>query len=242
MLKIYPTDERLIVYDDNRKIWDSFPGVVIENNKPVDFISSEEEYNNDNRRIILPFRGGVIASYRDAEWLLRKAIKRHKKLRPYCRLAVSPNSGGIELRAMQDWYRKWYDKKLPQLVYEPIAFLYGMNLSNGTVLTQRSSMIELSIVRDKKIIEYYGCYWDYDCKHKDKVEIANYIDAKIEKFLKDSKCLDNSLPIYFTSYKELTDLSHERFNKYQIKRIDYDCFCLSIINGLGSDNIPLIKC
>lgn len=242
MLKIYATDERLIVYDGNRKIWDSFPGVVIENNKPIDFISSEKEFYTDACKIMSPFKGGVIASYRDAEWLLRNAIKRHKKLRPSCRIAVSPNSAEIELRAMQDWYRKWYDKKLPQLVYEPIAFLCGKNLSTGTVLTQRSSMIGLSIVRDKKIVENYCSYWDNDCKYKDKTEIASYIDAKIEKFLKDSKHLDRTLPIYFTSYKGLTDLYHERFSKYQIKRIDYDDFCMSIINGLGSDNVPIIGC
>lgn len=240
MLKIYATDERLIVYDDNRKIWDSFPGVVIKNNKTVDFIFSENEHHNDNRSIIRAFRGGVITRYRDAEWLLRKAIKLRKKLRPPCRIAVTPISTEIELRAMQDWYWKWYDKKLPQLVWEPIAFLSGMNLSTGAVLTQRSSMIELSIVRDKKIVEYYWGYWDNDCKYKDKTEIASYIDTKIEKFLKDSKYLDCSAPIYFTSYKELTDLSHERFDKYLIKKLDYDVFCMSIINGLESDNVPLI--
>lgn len=240
MLKIYATDERLIVYDDNRKIWDSFPGVVIENNKPVDFISSEEEYNNDNRRIILPFRGGVINSYREAEWLLRKAIKRHNKLRHSCRIAVHPNSSEIELREMRCWYPyKWYYKKLPQLVYEPIAFLCGMNLESGVVLILRGCLIEQWIVKNKHII-WRNASLFMDFHNKDKIE--NYLDKQIEKLLNDSKHIDCSSPMFFTSFKGLPDLSHELLCKYQIKRMEYDVFCMNIITGLGSDNIPLIGC
>lgn len=230
MLKIYASDERLIVYDNNRKIWDTFPAVVVENGEPVDFISSEKELNNNNREIVRPFRQGIIISYKEAEWLLRKAIKGCKKLRPLCRIAISPHLTETELRAMQYWYRKWYDKKLPQLVYEPIAFLSGMDLSDGIVLYQRDSWIITSVVQNKKIIdstEYFGA------------EKNRHIDSIIEDFLNDCYSRGYSFPIYFTSYKGFTELTDNRFSKYHINRIDYEDFCTNIIEGLGSDNLPL---
>ncbi|MCH5220790.1 MAG: hypothetical protein J1F05_00450 [Muribaculaceae bacterium] len=240
MLKIYASDERLIVYDDNERIWDTFPGVVSENNRPVDFILSENELDNSSRRIVRPFKGGVISSYVDAEWLLRKAIRQSKKLRPLCRIAVNPGSGGIELRAMQDWYHKWYNKQLPELVYEPIAFLKGLDLYEGVVLTQRASMIELSIVRENEIIEYKSSYFNLDCNCRDVNQENHYIEKIIKRIVNECNNLDCSLPIYFTSYKELYELSDNDFDQYQIKRIDYDNFCMNIINGLGSDSIPLV--
>lgn len=93
-------------------------------------------------------------------WMLNEIVKKRQTFirRHPCLVAVSPISSYSELLAMKTWYERWYDRKSPQLVLEPIAFLNGMGIDSGIVISVRKSMAEVSLVINNNLCKYW---WKY---------------------------------------------------------------------------------
>lgn len=239
MFRFYITDERVIAFENNDKIFDSFPGVLLNaKEQPIRVIPTQEEYYviKEKNKVSAPFSGCTMCDCYTGSWLLNKIVKKRHSLikRQPCLVAVSPVSSYSELLAMKRWYERWYDRKFPQLIWEPIAFLNGMGIASGIVISVRNSMVEVSLVINNKISKYW---WEYhDCNKAIERDVPQRrilgIYRKLISTIRDYIGEDNKNPIFFTSYKNILTLNAEDTLKYKITVIKYDQFCLDVIKGL----------
>lgn len=237
MLRLYITDERVLIYYNNTEIFDSVPRIISLQGKYLRCITKEEDFCDLNKgeEIIRPFVGCVVADFYCANWYLNRAIKGYRRIlrRDECLIAVSPVSTETELRAMKDWYKRWYTR-VSQLKFEPICFLNGIERCDGIIISVRSSMVEITLVKENKIKAYWWKYHylsegiSFD-NHLEPISLYENILSVTENF----KCEYEELPIYFTSYKSILNIKPNDILKFNINTINYDEFCHSIIRGLN---------
>lgn len=247
MLKMYLSDDRFLVYDDEKTIFDSFPGVIEDQDLYVGIVPTIEEYAGlleKGMNVITPFRGCVVSDYRATEWLLKYSIRNRTKIRPKCRIAVSPVSSEIELRALKTWYHKWYDKKSPELVWEPIALCNSLSVSSCIIISLRFSMVEMTEIDDNKIIRYnfkyfghQGCITELRNVKLTNVHKQSFVES-IFTVINNNIPENYAYPIFFTSSLDL-EIINDVIPNRSINVLPYNEFCQHIIKGLVDS--PLIK-
>lgn len=132
---------------------------------PFCIIVKDSGQNKDNictYSLNYPFRGSAVAEFQICESILREYInltlpKNHFGTHAY--FSVSLASGETELRAIRD-LNKFH---LIYLSYEPIAFLHGIRVDNGVVISVNQTMIEISVIKyltiQKFILKYISEYY-----------------------------------------------------------------------------------
>lgn len=244
---MYLTDERFLVYDDENMIFDSFPAIIVDQDQYVEIVPTLEEYEallEKRVNVIRPFRGCVVSDYYATEWLLKKSIRNRAKIHPKCKIAVSPVSGEIELSALKTWYHKWYDKKSPELVWEPIALCNSLSISSCIIISLRFSMIEITEIYDNKIIRYnfkdfgyQGYITELRNVNLNNIPKKSFFES-ILTVISNNVPENYTYPIFFTSSLDLEFINDVISNRL-INILPYNEFCQHIINGLV--NSPIIE-
>lgn len=237
---MYLSDDKFLVYEDEKIIFDSFPGVIEDQGRYMEIVPTIEDYEllfGKGINVIRPFRGCVVSNYRATEWLLKNSIRNRAKIRAKCRIAVSPVSGEIELRALKTWYHKWYDKKSPELVWEPIALCNSLAISSCIIISLRFSMIEVTEINANKIIRYnfkyfghQGCITELRNVKLTNVHKQSFVES-IFTVINNNVPENYAHPIFFTSSLDL-EIINDVIPNRSINVLPYNEFCQHIIKGL----------
>lgn len=176
LLGIYITDEQITLCNaPNRIISGPFCEIVR--------LDSHTQEGNNIYLCIDPFRFSVVADYLWCKAILKKYIrlilpKIHFRTEAY--FCVSPISREMNLRAIIDLYKfhRIY------LSMEPIAFLHGIHVKNGIVISIHKRLLEISVVENLTVLQYkrkniddYIYEFKYSMINQTIVELLKTIDV-----------------------------------------------------------------
>lgn len=183
MFLLYLTDERVIIKNNDKKIFDACPRILMRGDRPIRILENREAITiMKDVAIYSPFHGCVMSDPVRGSWFLNKIVKNKSFLkRDNCIIAISPVTAGAEYDYIQDWYRRWFDNKQPALIYEPVALLLGLNIKTGIVISLRYSMVEFTYVKDGITVSYWWKYHDQFTKRDNhKLQLSSVIEKQLD--------------------------------------------------------------
>ena len=230
-------------------------------NRPFRILSNKDFFvTQKDSKYYSPFHGCVMSDCNIGSWFLNKIVRNKFFFnRDKCRIAISPVTGGSELLYIQNWYTRWFDNKRPILIYEPVAFLKGVNRKTGIVISLRYSMVELTYVENGTITRYWWKYhhqFRYKNNQKldsgkqlenqidiaqiynqiqlrlerEKASIVNVLISQIKQIICNSEY--RGISIFFAAYKNYTLFTSEQCETFNINCLNYENFCETILRGL----------